>query len=181
MAGGLPVSISALNDNVGNSWSVLTGPTTWAGDSYTLLSAIYYVNAPATSTTHRVTITLTNPAPLVVHIFAVSGSDITGPPIYSAITGPNVASAAVMSAPISVPTNTLLLSWVKNETGATATAIGGYTLDAQSTSYLWGESQAALSAGSDTGDFQYSSSPVSYSGPLAQASHTFSVKAQNAS
>ena len=40
------VSISGLSDNVGNTWNVLTGPTTWAGSSYTLLSAIYYVNAP---------------------------------------------------------------------------------------------------------------------------------------
>ena len=55
---------------------------------WTLLSAIYYVNSPATSATHTVTVQLSNPAPLVFHVFAVSGSDVTGPPIFSAITDP---------------------------------------------------------------------------------------------
>ena len=128
---GLPVSISGLSDNLGNTWKVLTGPTTWAGNSFTLLSAIYYVNSPATSATHTLTVQLTNPAPLVFHVFAVSGSDITGPPIFSAITDPGVGgtSADVTTAPITVPLDTLLLSWVKNETSATATALDGYTLD----------------------------------------------------
>jgi hypothetical protein len=244
--GGLPVSITGLSDNVGNTWNVLTGPTQWAGSSFTLLSAIYYVNAPITSATHTLTVQLTNPAPLVVHVFAVSGSDITGPPIYSAITGPGAGgtSADVTTAPISVPTNSLLLGWAKNETSATATALDGYTLDAQSTSFLWAESQTALTVGSYTGHFQYNtpigwqtaivglkqpgvaqapptpaitsapanptnqtnasfsftdseagagflcqldgsafsscSSPVTYSGPLTQGSHTFAVKAQDA-
>jgi hypothetical protein len=52
-----------------------------------------------------------------------------------------------------------LLSWVKNETDATATALDGYTLDQTgSTTYLWDEIQTAFSAGSYSGDFQYSSS-----------------------
>ena len=157
---GQPVSISGVTDNLGNSWSVLTGPTSWNGNSYPLLSAIYYVNLPATSNTHTLTIHLTNAAPLVAHVFAISGSDITGPPIYTTITNPGTSgtSASVMTSPISVPANTLLLSWVKNETGANATAIDGYTLDAGSTSYLWAESETAIDAGSYTGDFQYDSS-----------------------
>jgi hypothetical protein len=121
------------------------------------MSAIYYVNSPATSTTHAVTVQLTNPAPLVFHIFAVSASDITGPPIVSAITDPGAGgtSAHVTTAPITVPTDSLLLSWVKNETNATATALNSYTLDTQSTSFLWAESQTPISSGSYTGDFQY--------------------------
>ena len=117
------------------------------------------MNVPATSATHTLTVKLTNPAPLVFHVFAVSGSDITGPPIYSAITDPGAGgtSANVTTAPITVPANSLLLSWVKNETAATATALDGYTLDAQSTSFLWAESQTALTAGSYTGHFQYDS------------------------
>ena len=89
------------------------------------------------------------------HVFAVSGSDITGPPISSAITDPGAGgtSANVTTAPITVPTNSLLLSWAKNETSATATALNGYTLDTQSTSFLWAESQSSISAGSYTGDF----------------------------
>jgi hypothetical protein len=89
---GLPVSISGLTDNAGNTWNVLTGPTMWAGSSSTLVSAIYYVNAPITSATETVTVNLSNPAPLVFHIFAVSGADITGPPIFSAITNPGAGA-----------------------------------------------------------------------------------------
>ncbi|MBZ5572747.1 MAG: hypothetical protein LAO09_12825 [Acidobacteriia bacterium] len=153
----LPVSISGLNDSMGNTWNVLTGPTVWVGQSWTLLSSIYYVNSPATSATHTVTVNLTNPAPLVVHVFAVSGSDVTGPPIFSAITDPGVGgtSADVVTAPITAPANSLLLTWAKNETGATATALDGYTLDPESTSFLWAEFQTVLSDGSYTGHFQY--------------------------
>jgi large repetitive protein len=156
---GAPVSISGLSDNLGNTWNVLTGPALFPGSSYTLLSAIYYVNSPITSATHTVTVNLSNPAPLVFHVFAVSGSDVTGPPIFSAITDPGGGgtSANVTTAPITVPINSLLLSWVKNETGATATALNGYTLDTQSTSFLWAESQSPISAGSYAGDFQYDS------------------------
>ena len=154
---GAPVSISGVSDNLGNSWQVLTGPTSWNGSSYGQQSGIYYVNVPVTGAAHTVTVHLTNPAPLVMEVFAVSGSDITGPPLYSAITDPGTGqtSASVVTAPITVPADTLLLSWAKNETGANATAIDGYTLDASSTSYLWAETETAASAGSYTGDFQY--------------------------
>jgi hypothetical protein len=153
---GQSVIISGLSDNGGNTWNVLTGPDIWTGGSFTLLSAIYYVNAPITSATHRVTVNLTNPAPLVVHVFAVSGSDITRPPIYSALTNPDGGSSAeVMAKPIAIPTDTLLLGWAKNESKATATALDGYTLDQQSTRFLWGESQTVHSAGSYTSHFRY--------------------------
>src|SRR4029077_14991368 len=39
----------------------------------------------------------------------------------------------------------------------TATALNSYTLDTQSTSFLWAESQTPISAGSYTGNFQYDS------------------------
>jgi IPT/TIG domain/Bacterial Ig domain len=156
---GLPVSITGLTDNLGNTWTSLTGPTTWAGSSFTLVSEIYYVNSPSTGLAQTVTAQLTNPAPLVLHVFAVSNSEVTGPPIASAITDPGLGgtSANVTTAPISVPTNSLLLSWVKNETGATATAIDGFALDSQSTAFLWAESETPSSAGSYTGDFLYDS------------------------
>jgi IPT/TIG domain/Bacterial Ig domain len=157
---GLPVSITGLSDSAGNSWNVLTGPTTWAGNSFTLVSAIYYVNAPIPSATETVTVNLSNPAPLVFHVFALSGADFTGPPISSAITNPGAGgtSASVTTAPITVPADSLLLSWVKNETSASATALDGYTPDAQqSTSFLWAESEAPLNAGSYSGQFQYDS------------------------
>jgi len=154
---GLPVSINGLTDNMGNTWNLLTGPTQWAGSSFTLLSAVYYVNVPATSATHTVTLSLSNPAPLVMDVFAVSGADVTRPPIVSAITDPGAGgtSTSVVTAPITVSINSLLLSWAKNETGATATALGGFALDPSSTSFLWSETQTALTAGSYTGQFQY--------------------------
>jgi len=156
---GAPISINGVSDNLGNSWSVLKGPTIFSGSSYTLLSAVYYVNSPITSSTHLVTVQLSNPAPLVFHVFAVSGSDMSGPPLSSAITDPGTGgtSANVTSAPLMVPNNSLLLSWAKNETGANASALNGYTLDGQSTSYLWAESQTAVSAGTYSGQFQYDS------------------------
>jgi hypothetical protein len=157
---GLPVSLSGLTDNLGNKWTLLTGPTQFAGSSFTLMSAIYYVNSPTTSVTQTVTAQLSNPAPLVLHVFAVSGSDTSEPPVFSSITDPGAggSSATVTSAPITVPSNSLLLSWVKNETSATATAVNGYTLDTQSTSFLWAESEGPFSAGSYAGDFRYDSS-----------------------
>jgi large repetitive protein len=157
---GLPVSLSGVTDNLDNKWTLLTGPTQFAGSSFTLMSAVYYVNSPTTSITQTVTAQLSNPAPLVLHVFAVSGSDTSGPPVFSSITDPGAggSSATVTSAPITVPSNSLLLSWVKNETSATATAVNGYTLDTQSTSFLWAESESPLSAGSYAGDFQYDSS-----------------------
>jgi hypothetical protein len=156
---GLPITLSGLTDNVGNTWTRLTGPTQFLGSTYTLMSSLYYVNSPATSLSHTVTAQLTNPAPLVLHVFAVSQSDTSGAPIFSPITDPGAggASATVTSAPVTVPINSLLLGWVKNENSATASTANGYALDSQSTSFLWAESQTPISAGSYTGNFQYDS------------------------
>jgi hypothetical protein len=151
------VSIVGISDNVGNSWKALEGPTQWEGSTFTLLSAIYYVNAPITSAEHELTIELTNPAPLVVDVIAVSGSDITSPPIHSAIDSmqPGSTSIEVTSSPIAVPDHTLLLAWAKNELGATASALDDYSLDRQSPPFLWGETKAALVAGSYRSHFSY--------------------------
>jgi hypothetical protein len=115
------------------------------------------VNAPITSTEHELTIDLSNPVPLVVHVIAVSGSDITTPPMQSAIdsTQPGVKSVEVTAKPIAVPDHTLLLAWAKNEAIATASALDGYTLDTQSHSFLWGESKTAVAAGSYSSHFRY--------------------------
>ena len=154
---GHPISVVGLSDNVGNSWKALEGPTPWVGSSFELLSAIYYVNAPVTSVEHELTVDLTNPAPLVVHVIAVSGSDITAPPMHSAINSMHAGlkSVDVTAEPIAVPDHTLLLAWAKNESTATASALDGYTLDNQSTPFLWGESKTALTAGSYTSHFRY--------------------------
>ena len=154
---GNPVTIDGVTDNAGNSWKVLEGPTPWAGSSFTLLSAIYYVNGPITSTEHQLTVNLSNPAPLVLHVIAVSGSDITGPPLHSEINGlwPGTKSVEVSARPITVPPHTLLLAWAKNESIATANALDDYILDRQSQPFLWGESKYAFAGGSYTSHFRY--------------------------
>jgi Bacterial Ig domain len=115
------------------------------------------VNGPVTSGEHKLTIDLTNPVPLVVHVIAVSESDITMPPMHSAIDSmqPRAKSMEVTANPIAVPDHTLLLAWAKNEVGATASALDGYTLDGQSPPFLWGESKTAVAAGSYSSHFRY--------------------------
>jgi len=154
---GLPVAIGSFTDNMGNTWNLLAGPTNWTGNSYITMSAIYYVNAPLTGPNHTLTVTLTNPAPAVIHAFAVSGTNVTSPPISSAINNPGTKGDSINATTpaIAVPADAQLLAWVKNELAATATAVGGYTLDWQSQPYLWAESQTPLVAGSYTGQFQY--------------------------
>jgi Bacterial Ig domain len=154
---GRPVAINGITDNAGNSWKVLEGPTPWAGSSFTLLSAIYYVNGPITSAEHQLTVNLSNPAPLVLHVIAVSGSDITAPPLHSAIGSlrPGTKSVEVSASPITVPPHTLLLAWAKNESIAKASALDDYILDKQSPAFLWGESKNALAGGSYASHFRY--------------------------
>ncbi|MGB8985332.1 MAG: Ig-like domain-containing protein [Candidatus Sulfotelmatobacter sp.] len=154
---GRPVAINGITDNAGNSWKVLEGPTPWAGSSFTLLSAIYYVNGPITSAEHQLTVNLSNPAPLVLHVIAVSGSDITAPPLHSAIGSlrPGTKSVEVSASPITVPPHTLLLAWAKNESIAKASALDDYILDKQSPTFLWGESKNALAGGSYASHFRY--------------------------
>jgi hypothetical protein len=84
------VSISAVTDNVGSTCSVLVGPTTYAGGSEALISAIDIVNSPSSSVANTLSVDLTNTCPLVMHVFAVSGSNVTGPPSYSFITDPGL-------------------------------------------------------------------------------------------
>ena len=154
---GQPIGVMGLSDNVSNGWKTLTAPTAWAGNSHTLVSALYYVNAPITSGVHTLTVNLSNPAPLVVHVFAVSGSDIESTPIHSAITNVNIGSASeeVSGAPIAVPASTLLLCWVKNETNSLVSPLDGYVLDQQSTDFLWAESMTIHRAGSYASRFHY--------------------------
>jgi hypothetical protein len=99
---GQSVIISGLSDNGGNTWNVLTGPASGRAARSRCSRPSATLMLRSTSATHRVTVNLTNPAPLVVHVFAVSGSDITGPPIYSVLTNPAVGgtSADVTAKPI---------------------------------------------------------------------------------
>src|SRR6185295_14916338 len=61
----------------------------------------------------------------------------------------------VQSASITVPTNSLLLSWAKNDSESAASALGGFALDPESGGFLWAESQAVAVAGAYAGHFQY--------------------------
>jgi hypothetical protein len=152
---GKPVSITGISDNLNNTWKLLTGPTEWVGEAWPLVSAIYYINSPVTSGVHTVTLALTNAAPAVVHVFAVSATDITSEPITSAITNPRSSTATVTTGAISVPANTLLLAWVKNETQSDCNTSDGFSLDANSVGFLWAESQQETTAGSYRGHFVY--------------------------
>src|SRR4029079_2193330 len=110
-----------------------------------------------TSATHTVTATLTNGAPLVMHVVAAAGADPVSPIVYSPIVAPGGGPTTDVTTPaIAVPASSLLFAWAKNESSATATALDGYTLDAESTSFLWAEFAATLSAGDYSGHFSYS-------------------------
>jgi hypothetical protein len=156
---GRPVSIAGLSDNLGNEWKLLEGPTIWPGSSATLMSAIYYINLPLESTAHTVTVNLTNPAPLVIHVMAVSGSNTSKPPVHSSIDAVASGERAtdVTAKHIEVQGQALLLGWAKNESSATASAVDGYLLDKQSTSFLWGEYKPVPSGGFYTSHFRYNS------------------------
>lgn len=156
---GRPVSIVGIRDNLGNNWKPLVEPTAWDGSSATLLSAIYYVNAPISSEEHIVSAHLTNPAPLVLHVFAVVGSDISSTPSHSPINSLRAGSKSfdAIGEPISVQDHTLLLAWTKNESTATARTMDEYRLDQQSTSFLWGEYKTVSKAGSYRSHFHYDS------------------------
>jgi len=155
---GRSANIIGLSDNVGNAWKLLEGPTMWVGSMVPSLSAIYYLNSPVTTDAYAVTVKMTNPAPLVVRVVGVSGSDITMPPRHFAIESLSVGGRSTASTePITVPDQTLLLAWAKNESTATARVLDGYTRDRESTGFLWGEYKPVFLAGSCASHFQYDS------------------------
>src|SRR5262249_8980789 len=78
-------------------------------------------------------------------------------PVVSPIVGPTGGPTADVTTPsITVPQNTLLYAWAKNETSANAAALDGYVLDAESTSFLSAESGTAGTAGASLGHFGHS-------------------------
>jgi len=154
---GRSVSITGLTDSAGNTWRLLTGPATARGTTFVLLSAVYYCKNPLTSTKLTVTATLSNPAPLVMHVFAVSGTDVNDVPIHSSISdsGPRAPSTDVVTEAITMPTNGFVLSWTKPELGAAASAVDS-SLDSRSQPFLWA-GYKAVAAGSYAGRFKYAS------------------------
>jgi len=106
-----------------------------------------------------ITVNLTNAAPVVAHVFTASGSDITGPPLYSPISDSGATvSTDVSSQGINVPATACSWRGFRNQNGVSGvTALSGFTLDAQSTGYLWAESQSVLNAGTYSSHFLLSS------------------------
>jgi hypothetical protein len=153
------VAISGFTDSVGNTWTLLAGPAAFNGARFPLLGAVYYCNSPAMSVSHSVTVTLSNPAPLVVQTYAVSGTDGTSRPLVSAIADPGAGniSTSVASTSISVPAHTLLLSWVKTEGGAAATPGAGWYRDSSVTSHLTPAHVSNVAATSYASSFTLSS------------------------
>jgi hypothetical protein len=155
----LTVTIRSLTDSVGNTWTLLAGPSEFDGEHFQLLGAVYYCNSPATSVKHKVTVSLSNSSPLVVQVYAVSGTDGTSTPLVSGITDPGVwnASTGIASTAISVPAHTLLLSWAKTESGAVATPGDGWYGDVSLTSHLTPAHKSNVAATSYASSFTLSS------------------------
>ncbi len=155
----LEVAISGFTDSVGNRWTPLAGPAVFIGANSPMLGAVYYCNSPATSASHTITVTLSNPAPLVVQVYAVSGTDGTSRPLVSAIADPGDGntSTSAASTSISVPEHTLLLSWVKTENGAAATPGAGWYRDSSVTRYLAPAHKSNAAAASYASSFTLSS------------------------
>jgi hypothetical protein len=153
------VAIRGITDSLGNTWTLLAGPAEFNGPHFPMMGAVYYCNSPATSLKHTVTVRLSNPSPVVVQVYAVSGTDGTSPPLVSGITDPGVGniSAGVASTAISVPAHTLLLSWVKTEDGAVATPGDGWYGDASLTSHLTPAHKSNVAATSYASSFTLSS------------------------
>jgi len=148
----LAVSISGVTDTAGNTWTPLAGPTLFTGASWPLLGAIYYCTSPKTATNDAVTVSLTNPAPMVLDVYALTGS--SGLPVTSTINSPaaGTGSTSPTAGPITVPANTLLIAWEKNETAVTSATTGaGFEK-------LWGDQSGYL-----TPEFAFTATGGSFS------------------
>ena len=96
---GHAVSIVGTSDNVGNSWKAQEGPTQREGSTFTLLSPIYYVNAPVTPSAHRLETVLTpaNVNPIQfgkLFSYSIDGIAFASPPY---VAGVNIPSSGLHS------------------------------------------------------------------------------------
>lgn len=120
----------SVTDSQGNTWLPLAAPQV-DGSNFEL-DAIYYCNNPSNSAALTVTVTLNTGKSLVMHVTAVSGSNVALMPLASGVYQ-SPTTASVVAPNLKVPANCLLLSWVKNfQFAVNATAGTGYTLDPNS-------------------------------------------------
>ena len=101
-----------VSDNCGNSWQILEGPSTWAGQVYDMRSTVYYVQNPASCPAGAtITVTMDNEEPIYLHFVAVAGSDI---PLSSTINSPSPGTytSAASTNPITLSSSGLLVSWI---------------------------------------------------------------------
>ena len=109
------------SDNFGNQWVTLAGPTDTVR-GFNLRTQIWYAPNPKVGTSHRVTMTLSAPQPLVISMFVVRNSDRFSPIDVVSLIGSDrgkrkveVASPAVVTA----RPHELIIGFDKVSAGAT--------------------------------------------------------------
>ena len=160
-----PIPQPTVSDSCGNTWSILAGPTNWAGISYDMRSTVYYVQNPASCPAGAtVTVATGVQEPIFLHFVAVAGANTATPPTVSAITSPSPGTytTSASSNSITLTKSGLLVSWVFGDSDAdhVFTPQAGFITDLNSTpNYLTAVFENVSSAGSYQS--QFSISPTS--------------------
>ncbi len=162
------VSQPALADSCGNTWSILAGPTDWAGYFYFQRGTVYYVQNPLACPAGD-TITITIPAPepsepIFLHFLAVAASNPSQTPVTSAITSPapGQATTSGTTASITLPGAGLVANWMfgDSDEAETFTPQSGFTTDLNSTpTYIAAATQNVASSGSYQDTFTITPDP----------------------
>ena len=144
------------NDNFGNTWISIAGPTSTAQGS-DLRTQIWYAPNAIVGPNHVITVTLSTGEPLVMSVIVVKDSNISSPiDVTSLIGSDNGSKSASVTSP-SIATslyNDLLIGFAKNASGATFTAGSGFTLlTGASSAFLAAETAPAATAGNYAATF----------------------------
>ncbi len=160
----LSVSITGVSDIAGNTWNLIAGPTLFNGANFPLLGAVYEVLSPLANAADKLTVSVSNPAPMVIDCESVANS--SGAAVVSAINAPasGGSSTSVTSGPITTAANALLMQWAKNENpvggfpAASAFSMDwGATANSATGGYLWPSWQTQSAGGSYSGNYTYPS------------------------
>ena len=84
-------TVFTITDNFGNTWLPLAGPAYKVGSGYYPMEGeFFYVPNATTGTGHTITVTLSQPEPLVMSISALLGDNVYSPvDAYASIVGDN--------------------------------------------------------------------------------------------
>lgn len=162
------VTQPSLADSCGNTWSILAGPTDWAGYFYFQRGTVYYVENPlACPAGDTLTISIGAPEPsepIFLHFLAVTASNPSQTPVTSAITSPapGQATSTGTTASLTLPGAGLVANWIFGDSdGAeTFTPQAGFTTDLNSTpTYMTAATENVASSGSYQDTFTISPNP----------------------